>query len=172
MKIVLIGYMGCGKSSVGKNLAEQLGIPFMDLDIEIENEYQRSISEIFAEKGEIHFRKIENEILKRILEAPGNLVLATGGGTPCYGDAMHLLNQNENVVSIYLKASLKVLVDRLFQEMEQRPLISHLKTREDLTDFVRKHLFERAFYYNQANLIVDNEAGSKETVSNIIQKLF
>ncbi len=90
MKIVLIGYMGSGKSSVGKKLAEVLGISFMDLDDEIEKREHISIQKIFSKKGEIYFRKIEKEVLQTILIKRDSFVLATGGGTPCYADSMNI----------------------------------------------------------------------------------
>ncbi len=165
--------MGSGKSAVGKKLATVLGLPFKDMDIEIEKHEGVSIPNLFLEKGEIHFRKIENEILKKILSRTEDFVLATGGGTPCYADSMDFITLQKDVVSIYLKTSLDVLTTRLFSEKENRPLLKHLKTEEELNDFIRKHLFERAFYYNKAGLIIENRGGSvNETVEKIILKLF
>lgn len=173
MKIVLIGYMGSGKSSVGEKLALVMGIPFKDLDAEIEKQDGISIPKIFSEKGEIYFRKLENNVLKSLLATPDAFVLATGGGTPCYGDSMTYITSHEEVVSVYLKTPLDVLTTRLFSEKENRPLLAHLKTEENLNDFIRKHLFERAYFYNQAALIVENgEESINETVEKIILKLF
>lgn len=168
MKIVLIGYMGSGKSSIGKKLAKVLGFPFTDLDSEIEKQEGRSVSEIFSKKGEIYFRKIENAVLKNILSQTGNMVLATGGGTPCYADSMLFMTEQKEVVAVYLKTPLDVLCKRLFAEKSTRPLIAHLKSEEELNDFIRKHLFERAFYYNQAHLIIEN---GPEDVDDIIEKI-
>ncbi|AFL79807.1 shikimate kinase [Aequorivita sublithincola DSM 14238] len=173
MKIVLIGYMGSGKSSVGNKLAEVLKIPFKDMDAEIEKNEGISISKIFSEKGEIYFRKVENRVLKKILTQSEAFVLATGGGTPCYGDSMDFILEQDDVVTVYLKTPLEVLTMRLFSEKENRPLLTHLKTEEDLNDFIRKHLFERGFYYNQSEMIID--VGSEKivkTVEKILLKLF
>lgn len=173
MKIVLLGYMGSGKTSVGKKLADVLEIPFKDMDTEIEKQVGVSIPKIFSEKGEIYFRKIENEVLKKNLSGTENFVLATGGGTPCYGDSMSFITEQTDVMSIYLKTPLSILVSRLFLEKENRPLLTHLKTEEDLNDFIRKHLFERAYYYNKADLILENGSENiDETVEKIILKLF
>ncbi len=173
MKIVLIGYMGSGKTSIGKQLSSVLGIPFKDMDAEIEKNEGLSISRIFSEKGEIYFRKTENEVLKKILSQPEGYVLSTGGGTPCYSDSMAFITDREDVVSVYLKTPLDILTARLFLEKENRPLLAHLKTEEELNEFIRKHLFERAFYYNQASVIIDNGVESiDETVEKIILKLF
>lgn len=172
MKIILIGYMGSGKSSVGKKLAEVLNIPFMDMDSQIEKTEGISISRIFSEKGEIYFRKVENKILKKLLHQPDNFVLATGGGTPCYGDSMEYIMKQEDVVSVYLKPSLKNLVTRLAIEKDERPLLKHLNSEMELEDFIIKHLFERSFYYNQAAVTIDVASESiAETVEKIILKL-
>src|SRR5690606_13294574 len=173
MKIVLIGYMASGKSFVGKKLAAVLGIPFKDLDAEIENQEGKSIPKIFSEKGEIYFRKVENEALKQIISKAEDFVLATGGGTHCYGNSMDLILSQKDVLSIYLKTPLDVLVARLLSEKENRPVVAHLDTEEKLNDFIRKHLFERSYYYNQAALIIDNGNESvNDTVEKIILKLF
>ncbi|MEH6764652.1 shikimate kinase [Aequorivita antarctica] len=173
MKIVLIGYMGSGKSSVGKKLAAVLGIPFKDMDDEIEKQEGISIPKIFLEKGEIYFRKVEIEVLKNILSKSEGFVLATGGGTPCYADSMNFLVKQKDVVSVYLKTPIDVLTTRLFSEKENRPLLAHLKTEDNLNDFIRKHLFERGYFYNQAALTVENGGESvNETVEKIILKLF
>ncbi|MCG2432087.1 shikimate kinase [Aequorivita xiaoshiensis] len=173
MKIVLIGYMGSGKSAIGKKLAEVLNLPFKDLDTEIENREGTTVSEIFSSRGEIYFRKIENAILKEILALDESFVLATGGGTPCYADSITVLTNRDNVTSVYLKVPLEVLTERLFFEKDSRPLLSHLETKELLNDFIRKHLFERVYYYNQANKIVEVEDKSiDEVVKEITSTLF
>ncbi|CAM3517649.1 shikimate kinase [Aequorivita lipolytica] len=172
MKIVLVGYMGSGKSSVGKKLSKVLKLPFKDLDSEIEKIEEISISKIFSEKGEIYFRKVENRVLKKLLSESKHFILATGGGTPCYGDSMEFITAHKDVVSIYLKTSLEVLVTRLKSEKNQRPLLAHLNNEEEIEDFIRKHLFERAFYYNQANVVVENSSEDiAETVEKVILKL-
>ena len=172
MKIVLIGYMGSGKSSVGKKLASVLKVPFKDIDLEIEKREGVGISDIFAKKGEIYFRKLENTVLKDLLSTQEDFVLATGGGTPCYGDSMAFILSQENVVALYLKLGIENLTTRLYSEKNKRPLLSHLDSKEVLEDFVRKHLFERAYYYNQAHFTIENETEIDETVEKIISKLF
>lgn len=172
MKIVLIGYMGSGKTSVGKKLASVLKLPFVDIDFEIEKKVGAKIPEIFSKKGEIYFRKIENTVLKELLSKKEDFVLATGGGTPCYGDAMSFILSKENVTAIYLKIGIKNLTNRLYGEKEKRPLLAHLNSMETLEDFIRKHLFERAYYYNQAQVVIENETSIDDTVEKIILKLF
>ncbi len=168
MKIVLIGYMGSGKSSVGSELAAILAAKFIDLDTEIEQEVGLPIQNIFEKKGEIYFRKKEHVVLQTILSDSHTSVIATGGGTPCYGNVMDQLLQTPGVKVIYLKATQQTLTERLFKEKEQRPLIAHLETEALLNDFIRKHLFERNFYYLQSphKIEVDNKS-----VTVIVQEL-
>jgi shikimate kinase len=173
IKLILLGYMGSGKSSVGSQLAIPLKYRFIDLDSELEKEEGMLVSEIFSKKGEIYFRKKEAQLLSLIIERPEPLVIATGGGTPCYGDTMQRLTKHKDVATIYLRASLDTLTNRLFQERTARPLIAHLKTIEDLKDFIRKHLFERAFFYNQAKYVIAvDDLSTEAIVEKIIAELF
>jgi len=173
MIIILLGYMGSGKSLVGKTLASKLSFPFIDLDSYIEHIEQKTISDIFSSKGEIYFRKVEKKYLTNIIETKNNYVLATGGGTPCYANNMKLLLNNDSIITIYLKTDLEILVDRLFIEKENRPLISHIGSKSVLSDFIRKHLFERMHFYNQATIIVNTKRNKpEEIVEEIVSKLF
>lgn len=173
MKLVLIGYMGSGKSSVGRQLATKLGYQFIDLDARIELEEFKTIPELFSEKGEIYFRRKENEVVKRIVNLDQDFVLSTGGGTPCYGDIMSFLYSEEKVLTIYLKTSLDILTSRLFLEKIERPLISHIEDEVSLKDFIRKHLFERSYYYNQAKMQINtDELSVEEIVNAIVIQLF
>ncbi len=173
MKIVLIGYMGSGKSSVGKQLATKLGYQFIDLDVRIELEESKTIPELFSENGEIYFRKKENEVLRDIVNLEHNFILATGGGTPCYGDIMHFLSSEEKTLTVYLKTSLDILTSRLMLEKNERPLISHIEDKVSLKDFIRKHLFERYYYYNQAKMQINtDELCVDEIVTAIVAQLF
>jgi shikimate kinase len=169
MKIVLLGYMGCGKSVIGAFLANKFQIPFYDLDQEIEKETQNSISELFQTKGEIYFRKKENEILKNLLDQKLDFVLSLGGGTPCYYNNHELFLQG-GVFSIYLKASVATLVSRLIKEKTHRPLL-HNQDEISLNDFINKHLFDRNFYYHQATKIVTVDDKSVEQIANEINAL-
>lgn len=169
-KIVLIGYMGSGKSKIGEILAEKLELPFYDLDFLIEKEFQKSIGEVFSEEGEVFFRKKEHEVFKRMIENDESYVLSTGGGTPCYANN-HLYLANEDVFSIYLKTSIPVLVSRLKNEISKRPLLQSLKDEETF-EFIAKHLFDRSFYYNQCKYTVVTDDKSPEVIVEEIQKLF
>ncbi len=172
MIVALMGYMGSGKSTIGKNLATILNYNFLDLDDYISDEENYSIPDLFKNKGEIYFRKKETYYLNEILSSKDNIVLALGGGTPCYGNNLDLLLKASSVRLFYLKLSLPHLVERLFQEKDNRPLISHLKTKEDLTEFIGKHLFERTQYYNQAaNIVVSDYKSEKDIVEEILMAL-
>ena len=118
-KIILVGYMAVGKSTVGKMLAEKRQIKWLDLDKIIEETTKLSVSDIFKEKGEIFFRKQEHQVLKTLLETKESLVISTGGGTPCYANN-HLLLQLDDVFSVYLKTSISELVNRLQKEKKHR----------------------------------------------------
>jgi shikimate kinase len=150
--------MASGKSTIGKELAKKLYIKFIDLDEYIENNEKMSVSAIFKNKGEIYFRRIEHTYLKEILNSDEKFVLSLGGGTPCYANNMHFIS-NTKAVSLYLKTSIKTLAERLVSEKSRRPLVADL-TDEKITEFVAKHLFERRFYYEQANftLNIDNKS--------------
>jgi len=168
MKIVLIGYMGSGKSAVGKQLSNKLNHSFKDLDTEIERAEGLSVPQIFSEKGEIYFRKLENKTLKSLLALNEDFVLATGGGTPCYADSLTAMLQNENTVTIYLKTPLIVLGDRLFLEMGKRPLLTHLETKEQLMEYIGIHVFERSHFYNRAQITIEVGTDSVEGVAKRI----
>ena len=168
--IVLLGYMGSGKSRVGKALSQCIHIPYIDLDSYIEIQEKSSIESIFNNKGEVYFRKKERHYLEQLLLQKEPVILALGGGTPCYYDSMDFI-VNSEVISIYLKARINTLVSRLVNEKKRRPLISHLETETDLQEFIGKHLFERLPFYSRASHIIDVNLKSPEALSLKIIKL-
>lgn len=165
-----MGYMGSGKSSVAGILANDLKMNTVDLDLYIEKKEGRSIPEIFKTKGEIYFRKKEREYLKDILEAPGAKIISLGGGTPCYGNNIELIKKSLQTITFYLSVPLETLTERLWLDKNNRPLISHFETKEALNDFIRKHVFERSFYYNQAQYVIQTAGKSLDEVAGEIQK--
>ena len=170
MKIILVGYMASGKSTIGKLISEELNIPFYDLDHLIEINLNLKINEIFEQKGELFFRKKERDILIDFLNSTENYILALGGGTPCYYDNFQLY-QLVNIHSIYLKASIDTLANRLHSQKNTRPLVSRF-SNEELQEFVAKHLFERNYFYNQVKTIVSvDKKKESEIVTEIILKL-
>ncbi len=172
MKIFLSGYMGSGKSLIAQKLSSKLALPVIDLDEQISLIEEMTVPEIFKYKGELYFRRMETRVLEDVLEEPANLIVALGGGTPCYGTNLDLIKNFSESKMVYLKASVEFLVNRLYKEKAQRPLIKHLNTEDNLEDFVRKHLFERGYYYNQSDLVVNVENQSpNEIADEIIKKL-
>ncbi|MDM1355787.1 AAA family ATPase [Myroides marinus] len=166
-KILLLGYMGSGKSTIGKILAERLGFAFIDLDAEIEKKQQMSISTMFKTKGEVYFRKQEHLLLHEIIDTRENFILSLGGGTPCYANN-HLALQRDDVMSFYLKGSIKTLVERLEKEKEHRPLLNQ-NSDDTLETFIAKHLFDRSYFYHQAkNIISIDNKSPMEVTQDII----
>lgn len=164
--------MGSGKSTVGEELSRVTDLPFIDLDSYIEQKENKTIAEIFSDRGEIYFRRMEATYLKQLLISHPKLILATGGGTPCYGNVMSELLQTPDCITVYLNCSVAALTKRLWKEKNHRPLISHLPTEELLNDFIRKHLFERSFIYNQAAIKINCDALTpSEIVAQIVLKL-
>ena len=160
MKIVLLGYMASGKSAIGKMLSKKLNLLFIDLDNYIEESEKKSITDIFEQKGEIYFRKIEGVYLKQLFELKKDCIISLGGGTPCYGNNMDVIT--ENAQSFYLKASINTIFDRLKNETSQRPLVSTIGIN-NLKEFIAKHLFERSIYYDNASatIVVDDKPVDK-----------
>ncbi|WP_431165388.1 shikimate kinase [Tenacibaculum halocynthiae] len=170
MRIIFLGYMASGKSTIGKIVAKKYNLPFIDLDDYIEKKEKKTVSEIFQSKGEIYFRKKENEYLKELVEAEDNFVLSLGGGTPCYGNNMDLIKESKNTISFYLRASISTIINRLKSEKEQRPLVANLKN-DDLNEFVAKHLFERSYFYNQAKHSIAIDTKKIDEICNEIYSL-
>lgn len=159
--------MGCGKSTIANKLSKTISIPFVDLDKKIEEKTNLSINDIFKTYGEIYFRKVEREVFIELLDSPQQLIISLGGGTPCYANNHELL-KNENVVSIYLKASIDTLFSRLISSRSKRPLIAS-KSDDEMKEFIAKHLFDRSFYYNQARYKVSvDDKTVDQTVLDIV----
>ncbi len=161
--------MGSGKSLVGRDLAKKMKLEYLDLDDYIESQEKKTISKIFEDHGEIYFRKKESSYLKEVLDTCNDSVISLGGGTPCFAGNLEIIKENKNNKSVYLQTSLDELTKRLFIERAKRPLIAHIKTIEELKDFVRKHLFERSFYYNKADhrVITDQKNASQISEESI-----
>jgi shikimate kinase len=161
-KIILVGYMAVGKSTIGKMLAEKMQIKWLDLDKIIEETNKLTVAAIFKEKGEIFFRRQEHHEFKTLIESDQSLIISTGGGTPCYANN-HLLLNGKNVVSIYLKASIDELFERLKNNSNERPLVAN-QTAEELKEFIAKNLFDRSYFYNQATYKVTTDGKTPEAI--------
>ncbi len=150
-RVILIGYMGAGKTSIGRKLALALGLQFYDLDWYIEMRYHTRVADIFKEHGEEHFRDLERRMLHEVAEFE-NVIISCGGGTPCFYDNMEYLNQQGDTV--YLKADPEVLAMHLRMGKVERPLIQG-KSPEDLEQYIKESLHEREPYYKKAKHIID-----------------
>ncbi len=169
-KIILLGYMGCGKSTIAEKLSGLLHLPFVDLDKSIEAKSEMSINQIFETFGEVYFRKLEHDVFVELLATSKNQIIGLGGGTPCYANNHELL-KGEGITSIYLKASVETLFNRLSHNKSKRPIVAN-KSEAELQEFIAKHLFDRSYYYNQAEYKVAVDGKSiDETVADIMSVL-
>ena len=150
-RVILVGYMGSGKTTVGKALSKATGMMFYDLDWYIESRMHKTISQIFAERGEEAFRQIEYNMLHEVAEFE-DVIISCGGGTPCFFDNMDYLNQQGDVV--YLKASPETLYKHLLMAKVERPLLKN-KTADELISYISGHLQERLPYYQKARYTLD-----------------
>jgi len=169
IKIVLLGYMGSGKSTIAHLLSEKTQIEALDLDKIIEERAGMSIKNIFEQKGEVFFRKLENQIFKELISSEKEMILSLGGGTPCYANNHELLN-DDGVVSFYLKASIETLYSRLLSVRDNRPLIAE-QEEDEMKEYIAKHLFDRSYYYNQATHIIPVDGKSPEEVTTEINRI-
>lgn len=147
MRIYLIGYMGCGKSTLGRRLSKHTGLQFIDMDHYIEERNCKTIPQIFAEEGEAEFRKKERKALEELAEFT-DIIIATGGGAPCFFDNIEDMNQTGK--TIYLNIDPEILADRLMNSKTERPLIKG-KSHEELVAFIDETLKKRNEFYKQAH---------------------
>jgi shikimate kinase len=162
--IILIGFMGVGKTSLGKKLANMLNYQFIDTDHLIEEREKKSIRDIFALHGEEYFRKLEAEVVDQLPKT--NSVIATGGGLPCYQNNMHKLNAIG--YTVYLHRPVKELASRLRQGRIKRPLIAELND-EELLIFINKNLGLREVFYRQSQFIADRNEQSPNKLLKLIE---
>lgn len=168
MRIYLIGFMGSGKTSVGKQLSKSLNMKQIDLDSYIEEKEEMSINEIFELKGEAFFRQVEYKALKTLIIDHENIIISLGGGAACYLDVMTILRGSG--VSVYLKLTADQLVERLKHETEQRPLLKSL-SNQSLEGYVTETLKERSRHYELAEVIVDASRPISQICDDIIHHL-
>ncbi len=166
--IFLLGFMGSGKTKLGKRLSKLLKYSFIDLDKMIEEKEERSISKIFEESGEDYFRKKESEYLCSI-NNKHTTVVAVGGGTPCFHNNMDWMLQHGKCV--WIKVSNEELFRRLKDTRDNRPLLRNL-TDAELKDFIQKKLEERTSYYSRAHLIIQSDGLKEQTLADKISDLY
>ena len=163
--IFLVGFMGCGKTTLGRKLASRLNYAFIDLDDIFEAKVGMTIAEYFSSFGEDAFRKLESEVLK-LTGYPKNAIVSTGGGLPCFFDNMDWMNAHGKTV--YIKLSPKTLAGRLENEKDQRPVLrDHGK---NLVAFIASKLAERDMFYDRALVIADGLSLTAEKVEQLLNK--
>lgn len=158
--------MGSGKSTIGKELATLLSFPFVDMDDEIEKKEGISISEIFTHKGEQYFRDLEHDFINN-LNPESNLIVATGGGAPCFNDNLELMLEKGKV--IWIMVSVKNIVGRVKND-DERPLLKE-KSEIELIQYINSHLRDRLPYYQKANIKVRSLGSPTSIAHRIVKKL-
>lgn len=166
MIVFLVGYMGSGKSCIGQRVANHLDWKFVDMDNLIESKADLSISEIFSIKGEAWFRDLERETLQEFKDE-NNIIVATGGGVPCFGDNMEVMKQIG--VTIYLKVSPENLFTRLERGRANRPKIKGLDDVE-LMDFIKTTLPQREEFYDKSSFLINCNGVSEEYIATHINR--
>jgi shikimate kinase len=166
MKIFIIGYMGSGKSTLGPKLADEMNLPFLDLDHEFESRYKITISDFFSKYGEKQFREIEKNLLFEICNQD-DFVLATGGGTPCFDRNIEFMNSKG--ITVYLKVPVEILIKRLKVSPRRRPILKTLDSN-DYEKQLQDHLKLREPVYMQAHIIIDGSIHDSAGISEIIRK--
>ncbi|HAE35062.1 MAG TPA: shikimate kinase [Chitinophagales bacterium] len=168
MRIYVLGYMGSGKTTQGQKLAKKLGLDFYDLDALIEDAAGMKVAEIFAEKGEQHFRELEADVLRGTVLFP-DAVIACGGGTPCYYNNMQWMNNRGATVWFHLPP--EIIAGRIKKKKAKRPLIAHLPD-EEILPFIREKLQERSYFYGKAQFHFDlSEMSVKEIAAGLCEAI-
>jgi len=171
MIIFLVGMTGCGKSTLGRELAEMMSFDFVDMDEEIIADQGMSIEQLFNRKGENYFRTLESNFLKLALFRDSNTIISTGGGVPCFNDNMKLIKSYKYAISIWLNVSPDEIGVRLFHtpNKENRPLVKG-KSQEELIEFAKNKIEERTPFYAQAHYIASSDFLSSSDLLKIIEE--
>jgi shikimate kinase len=166
MKIFLLGFMGSGKTYWGRQLSHKLQVPFFDLDEQIINSEGTSINEIFDKKGEEYFRLLEKDTLHIITHSRDSMIMACGGGTPCFFNNIEFMNQEGTTV--WLDVPMRVLFERLLMERSRRPLLKNLSD-DQVWSFIMKKFADRKIYYEQSEIIINEDP---ILLDSLIEKVF
>ena len=164
--IFLVGFMGAGKTTLAKKLGSKLGYQWIDTDQEIEKKEGVKVSEIFEVRGEAYFRALEKQLIDGLIHSE-KMIVATGGGLPCFNNLMETLNQLGT--TIYLERTPKELFQRVKQATNSRPLIAH-KSDEELLEYIESTMEKRREIYLQSNIIADRFSQTPEKIIALIQK--
>ncbi|MBI3133232.1 MAG: shikimate kinase [Bacteroidetes bacterium] len=165
MTIFLIGFMGSGKSTIGKKLANKLGYTFLDMDREIEAAEKKSIAHLFKENGEAYFRLLESDWLKNY--SGQNAVVSTGGGTPCFNGNLELMKHKGKTV--FLRVNAGILAQRLFHANHARPLLeNYTQSQEQLEKYIQQKLDERLPVYEKSDITIDCSDFDRHKLENLV----
>jgi shikimate kinase len=165
-KIFLIGLPGSGKTTIGKQLAERLKLSFVDLDKAIESTVGKKVEEIFKEKSEPGFRKLESEVLQQYCQQSEIFVMATGGGAPCFSDNIQVMKKSGTV--IFLDVPPKTISDRIIHEVAHRPILKH-ETPDSLKDRIEFLRSQRISFYKQAHHTISGDNISAITIARSLE---
>ena len=167
MKIFLIGLPGSGKTTIGRQLAEKLNLPFVDLDLEIEKLEGKTVQEIFAQKKENYFREVESKVLNNLCSSKVDFVMATGGGAPCFFDNMDAMNRSGKTIFLDVPAS--EIASRLQKtSLTERPLFSKLSS-DQLKDKIEWLRSQRISFYKQAQVAIEGSSFSPEGIMSLLK---
>lgn len=168
IRIFLTGYMGAGKTTLGKAFARKLNLPFVDLDWYMEERFHKTVGELFVERGEAGFRELEKNMLHEV-GAFEDVVISTGGGTPCFFDNMDFMNRNGKTV--FLNVHPDVLFRRLRVAKQQRPILQG-KQDDELKEFIIRALEKRTPFYSQAQYVFNaDELEDRSQIEKSVEKL-
>jgi shikimate kinase len=165
MRVILIGFMGSGKTTFGRKLATKLDLPFIDSDLEIEMNENKSINQLFTEYGEDGFRKMETDFIKNLALSDDEFVLSTGGGLPCFNNNMETLNSIG--LTLYIKLSPKALVKRLENGKNERPLLKN-KSEDEMLQYIEETLEKRSPFYQKAKIIFPGIDAKKASAIDLL----
>jgi shikimate kinase len=168
MRIYLLGYMGSGKSTIGRMLATSLGISWIDLDDEFELRYKIAIADFFSKYGEKAFRELEQKLLAEF-SLVNDIVVSTGGGSPCFYNNMNLILNTG--YAIYLEADPALILSRIELSSRKRPLFQQMN-EDDLTKNIEQHLESRKPFYEKANLVVNARNPNIEVITTRVREYF
>lgn len=153
--LTIIGFMGSGKTTLGRKMAKVWDYKFIDLDLYISDMYGMGIPELFDKFGEKGFRTRESQALKDVLTQNQTCILSLGGGTPCFNQNLSLIK--EKTLSIYLKLSAEELTSRLLRSPNPRPLVKN-KSADELLEYIKAELQKREFFYTQADMTIESDS--------------
>lgn len=168
-RIFLVGYMGAGKTTLGEALAAKLALTFIDLDHFIEARQHKTVSQIFASEGETGFRELERKALAEVAQYE-DVVVALGGGTPCFFDNMDVIRAAGLVM--WLRPTEDVLIRRLMAGRSKRPILAGIESEEEMRTFVRKQMAQREPFYRRAQILLgSSHLESRKEIASTVQKV-